>query len=79
MADYIKLADTPKSLEFQMKMLDDDKHWRDRADEVRAVASNLTDLKCREIMMRIAQSYDDMAIQAIRRQRQKIRRGFNGG
>jgi hypothetical protein len=39
-------------------LLKDPKHWQERADEARRVASQLTDLDARKTMLGIAASYE---------------------
>jgi hypothetical protein len=47
------ISDTP---------VDDPKHWRDRADEARAVAEQLTDAESKRRMVEIAGHYDYLAL-----------------
>jgi hypothetical protein len=42
--------------------LDDPKHWRERADEARAVAEKLTDPECKRRMLEIAGGYECLAL-----------------
>jgi hypothetical protein len=42
----------------------DPQHWRDRADEARANAAQLTDLDSRRLMLEIAATYDHLAQKA---------------
>jgi hypothetical protein len=42
----------------------DPKHWRDRANEARAVAEHLLDPAARVEMLEIAQSYERLAARA---------------
>jgi hypothetical protein len=51
--------------------INDSKHWRERAEEARAVAEQLTDEKSREAMLRIAKDYDQLAERAKRRLQDK--------
>jgi hypothetical protein len=51
--------------------INDPKHWRERAEEARAVAGQLTDEKSREAMLRIAKDYDQLAERAKRRLQDK--------
>jgi hypothetical protein len=67
MPEYVKLAETVKSAEFQTKLLDDDRHWADRAEEVRTIAGNLKDLQAKRLLMQLAVDYDSMALHAVRR------------
>jgi hypothetical protein len=41
--------------------LDDHRHWRDRADETRAIARDTKDYKIKRIMQDIAYDYDRLA------------------
>jgi ATP-dependent Zn protease len=42
--------------------LDDPKHWRDRADEARAVAEKLADPESKRRMLEIADAYEHLAL-----------------
>jgi hypothetical protein len=42
-------------------LLDDPEHWRSRAEEVRAVAEQLSDAEAKRTMLRIATDYDRLA------------------
>jgi hypothetical protein len=53
------------------ELLKDPKHWRERADEARRVASQLTDPEAKKTMLEIAASYDRLA------ERAQIRVGKN--
>jgi hypothetical protein len=44
--------------------LDDAKHWRDRAAEMRALAEDMTDVDTRSIMLRLASDYNKLADRA---------------
>jgi hypothetical protein len=37
------------------------KHWLDRADEARAVAGQMSDYEAKQVMLRIAKGYEQMA------------------
>lgn len=39
----------------------DPKYWRDRAEEMRRLASNANDEGAKQTMLRIADDYDDLA------------------
>ena len=39
-------------------------HWRERAEESRAMANCLTDKMARETLLRVADAYDEMAKRA---------------
>jgi hypothetical protein len=43
---------------------DNPKHWRDRAEEARAVADQLTDLEAKRMMLVIAADYAKLAERA---------------
>ena len=47
--------------------LNDPQHWRDRADQMRALASESSDPESRTIMLRVANDYDLLARRAERR------------
>jgi hypothetical protein len=47
--------------------LNDPQHWRDRADQMRALASESSDPESRTIMLRMANDYDLLARRAERR------------
>jgi hypothetical protein len=49
----------------------DPTHWRDRADEARAVADPLTDPEARRMMFEIAADYDKLATRACERMAQQ--------
>jgi hypothetical protein len=42
----------------------DSKHWRDRAAEMRALASTMKDVETGAIMLRLAEDYDKLADRA---------------
>ena len=42
-------------------------HWRDRAEEARSLAEQMTDPESRERMLRIAADYDKLAERAAER------------
>jgi predicted Rossmann-fold nucleotide-binding protein len=52
----------------QLHLLNDPKHWRDRAEEARTMAERMMDDYAKEAMMRIADEYDRLADQAEQRQ-----------
>jgi hypothetical protein len=47
--------------------INDPKHWRDRAEEARAVADQLTDDFAKKQMLRIADDYETLAKRAEKR------------
>lgn len=47
--------------------LNDPQHWRDRADQMRALASETSDPESRTIMLRLANDYELLARRAERR------------
>ena len=44
--------------------LNDAKHWRDRATEMRTLAEDMTDVESRSIMFRLASDYERLASRA---------------
>jgi hypothetical protein len=48
-------------------LLDDAKHWRERADEARVHAKQLTDPEAKRMMLGIAESYERFAQRAEQR------------
>jgi len=50
--------------------VDDPKHWRDRAKEMRALLDELTDGEIRATILRLADDYDKLADRADERRRQ---------
>src|SRR6266480_1223289 len=53
--------------------INDPKHWRDRAEEARTVADQLTDADSKRRMLRIAEDYETLAKRAEQRLAAKIR------
>jgi hypothetical protein len=45
-------------------ILDDPKHWQERAEEARSIADQLKDPESRRMMLRIADDYDRLAAHA---------------
>ena len=45
-------------------LVNDPEHWRDRADEARGIASQMTDANARHTMTGIAEGYDRLAVRA---------------
>jgi hypothetical protein len=48
-------------------ILDDPKHWRERAEEARTIADQLSDPESKRMILRIAEDYLRMAEHAARR------------
>jgi hypothetical protein len=48
-------------------ILDEPKHWLERAEEARSIADQLSDPESRRMMMRIAEDYERLANHARRR------------
>jgi|SoiMethySBSTD1v2_1073268.scaffolds.fasta_scaffold506054_3 hypothetical protein len=44
--------------------INDPKHWRDRADEIRALADDMHDELSKQMMLRIADDYEGLAKRA---------------
>jgi hypothetical protein len=64
-----RVSDTPAedSRSFPMPQasnINDPAHWRDRAEEMRALAEDIKDTHARETMLRIAKDYDRLAERA---------------
>ena len=47
--------------------INDPKHWRARAEEARTVADDMTDEKSKQMMLRIAADYEELARRAEQR------------
>jgi hypothetical protein len=50
-----------------LRDVNDPRHWRNRAEEVRVLAEGMNDAKTRPIMTRLADGWDKMADRAERR------------
>jgi predicted Rossmann-fold nucleotide-binding protein len=48
-------------------LMDDPKHWRARAEEIRTLAEDMNDLESRRTMLRIADDYEKLAKRAEQR------------
>jgi hypothetical protein len=46
------------------KLIDNPEHWQGRAEEVRALAEQMNDPEAKRTMLRIAESYDRLAVRA---------------
>ena len=51
-----------------MDLVINPRHWRKRAEEARTIADDFGDPKTKEMMVRIAEAYDDMAERAEQRE-----------
>jgi hypothetical protein len=49
------------------RLVNNPKHWRERAEEARATAEQLTDPVARRTMLQVAESYDALAERAEKR------------
>jgi hypothetical protein len=47
-----------------LELLNNVKHWQDRAEEARVHAAQLTDPEARRMMLEVANSYDKLAARA---------------
>ena len=45
-------------------LIHDAEHWRKRAEEARRLAERMMDLESRRVMLEIAKSYDELAVRA---------------
>ena len=52
-------------------ILDDPKHWLERAEEARSIADQISDPDSRRMMLRIAEDYEPLANHARRRKSRK--------
>jgi hypothetical protein len=55
-----------------MKSINDPKHWRDRAAEMRALADTMNDAETIAIMKRLADDYDKLADRAAGRSNEGV-------
>jgi hypothetical protein len=53
--------------------MDNEAHWRDRAQEARAVADKMNNSQMRRTMLEIARQYDELADRARERNELKAR------
>ena len=53
--------------------INDPKHWRERAEEARTVAEEISDPKSKRRMLRIADDYEELAKRAERRLRDRTK------
>ena len=53
--------------------INDPKHWRERAEEARTVAEEISDPKSKRKMLRIADDYEELAKRAERRLRDRTK------
>jgi len=51
------------------RLIDNPEHWRDRAEEARAMAAQLSDPEARRMMEDVAKTYDKLAERAEERVR----------
>jgi hypothetical protein len=51
--------------------INDPKHWRDRAEEARAHAAQMTDRDTRQTLLKITEDYEELARRAEKRLRQR--------
>ena len=49
--------------------INDPEHWRARAEEMRRLAEDLKDAATKEMMLRIARDYENLALRAEERSR----------
>jgi hypothetical protein len=49
--------------------INDPEHWRARAEEMRRLAEDLKDAATKEMMLRIARDYENLAVRAEERSR----------
>jgi hypothetical protein len=49
------------------KLINDPKHWRDRAEEARTLAEQMDDPEAKQMMLGIVESYERLAQRAERR------------
>jgi hypothetical protein len=50
-----------------MSVLDDPKHWKERAKEARELAAQMADPVAKETMLEVARSYDKLVVRAMSR------------
>ena len=49
--------------------INDPEHWRARAEEMRRLAEDINDAATKEMMLRIARDYENLAVRAEERSR----------
>jgi hypothetical protein len=47
--------------------INDPEHWRDRAEEMRRLAEDMKDAATKEMMLRNARDYENLAVRAVER------------
>lgn len=47
--------------------INDPEHWRQRAEQMRALAAEMGDQKTRQTMLQLAQDYERLAVRAVGR------------
>ena len=55
------------------ELLNDPKHWRERAEEARSIADQVSDPEAKRTMLRIADDYERLAEHARRRAEKQSR------
>ena len=63
-AEHGDLSALGTPLPMPAHFINDPKHWRDRAEEMRRLATAMADERTRETMLRIAADYDNLARRA---------------
>jgi hypothetical protein len=73
------MDDTPQKMLRAPGRLHDPDYWRNRAEEVRAIAEQMIDVYARESLLRAAEEYEKFGEMATRRRRAKARLGQGAG